>query len=973
MTRRFRLALVPSLAAALALAAGASAQPVFDAVGRPDGLPSDYVLAAVQDRDGFLWVGTDAGVARWDGAQAVSFTTDDGLPHAYVYALADDGRDLWVGTRRGLARLDREPGAEPGPGGRRFRRVSTPLGPGSVDRLAVDARGRLVVVAPGGVARRARGGRWTVWRGRYAVDAAPLPDGSLLVTTVRPDGTPAYWRIPADAGGRVLRLRIDAALVGRVWPGPRATFAVDGAGGLRRACVVGDRIVADGAAVRTGGSASAVLLARDGSLVFSRIAGGVVRVGRDGRAERLLPWRAEALAEDAEGGLWAGTFGQGAFRLRARHLTTLWPEPTLRLAPAPDGSVWATSGSLLRVARDRVRPSGAAVGLRAVHVDRAGRVRASAETAVAVLAGGALRSAGASDPSWVSGLVAARDTLSVGTYAGGLLRFTLNPDGRIGRALDTLTLGRGLPTEVVEDVLPARGGVWLLTRDAGALRVRGRRAERFGRAEGLPSSAAFSVLERADGSVWVGTDRGVGRVLGGRALALGAADLAGHRVVALFERPGVPGVVWAVADTRLVRIDGADGPAPRLRVVGGFALVADRRASVHAALYDARTDRLLLATSSGLVRADLRALPPGNGPAPRVAVVGVRVDGRGVSPGGTPTRATLAEIMPGRHRVEVDVVALTFSDAARVEVRWDDGPWRMLPGRTVALDNVGAGDHRLAARAVSSSGARSARAATVAFRVRPAWWERRAVQALGALLLAAALAGGGVWAGRRRLRARLAAALAERSAERRVEAERARISRDLHDHVGARLSTLVVEAEAARLEGAGLAGLAAVEAGAHEAMAALRETVWALHGDAVTAGALAERLRRFAAAPAAARGVAVAVCVEGDAGRVLAPDRALHLYRIAQEAVTNALKHAGAATVAVTLAVGESQIALSVTDDGRFREARGDGDPGGDGAPSGFGLRTMAARADALGGRFALDTAGPTTVRVVVPAADEAL
>jgi len=195
-------------------------------------------------------------------------------------------------------------------------------------------------------------------------------------------------------------------------------------------------------------------------------------------------------------------------------------------------------------------------------------------------------------------------------------------------------------------------------------------------------------------------------------------------------------------------------------------------------------------------------------------------------------------------------------------------------------------------------------------------------------------------------------------------AERERISRDLHDHVGGRLAAVIAEAEAARFEGGATVALDAVEAGARATMVGLREVVWALHHDRLTVRDLAERLRREVEAQARPRGVAVAVEVAGDADLALGPDAALHLLRLAQEAVSNALRHSGAASVRVRFEADPGGLALTVADDGRFAYPSGEVR-----ASDGFGMRTMAARAEALGGTFALDTEAGTTVRVTVPAA----
>lgn len=90
------------------------ADEVFRNYGADDGLPHPVVAALAQDADGFLWVGTQGGLARWDGYRFRNYLADPGdpaaLPNNYVQLLSTDhqGR-LWVGTASGqIARYDRE-------------------------------------------------------------------------------------------------------------------------------------------------------------------------------------------------------------------------------------------------------------------------------------------------------------------------------------------------------------------------------------------------------------------------------------------------------------------------------------------------------------------------------------------------------------------------------------------------------------------------------------------------------------------------------------------------------------------------------------------------------------------------------------------------------------------------------------------------------------------------------------------------
>ena len=79
----------------------------FKAYGLDQGLTSTSITALVQDLDGFLWVGTEEGIARFDGTTFVVFDRRNtpGFPHNLVYALlgSRDG-SLWLGTAAGLAR-----------------------------------------------------------------------------------------------------------------------------------------------------------------------------------------------------------------------------------------------------------------------------------------------------------------------------------------------------------------------------------------------------------------------------------------------------------------------------------------------------------------------------------------------------------------------------------------------------------------------------------------------------------------------------------------------------------------------------------------------------------------------------------------------------------------------------------------------------------------------------------------------------
>jgi ligand-binding sensor domain-containing protein len=89
---------------AVAMMAGASERYVFDVYGPAEGLGTLVITALRQDREGYIWVGTENGLYRYDGHRFKRFSTADGLPGDAISGIHEgpDG-SFWVGTTKGLA------------------------------------------------------------------------------------------------------------------------------------------------------------------------------------------------------------------------------------------------------------------------------------------------------------------------------------------------------------------------------------------------------------------------------------------------------------------------------------------------------------------------------------------------------------------------------------------------------------------------------------------------------------------------------------------------------------------------------------------------------------------------------------------------------------------------------------------------------------------------------------------------------
>lgn len=200
--------------------------------------------------------------------------------------------------------------------------------------------------------------------------------------------------------------------------------------------------------------------------------------------------------------------------------------------------------------------------------------------------------------------------------------------------------------------------------------------------------------------------------------------------------------------------------------------------------------------------------------------------------------------------------------------------------------------------------------------------------------------------------------------------ERARLAREIHDTIAQGLTGVVTQLEAAgAADGDPQLRRRHVDTArrlARESLAEARRSVQALAPGPLADARLPEAIVQTAKAWGEAAHVTVHVDTTGDV-RALLPELEVALFRVAQEALTNVGKHAGAANVWITLTYMEDVVALDVRDDGAgFDPAALPGPVAG----AGYGLATMAQRVRRVSGTFAIEsTPGEgTVVSASVPA-----
>jgi signal transduction histidine kinase len=202
-----------------------------------------------------------------------------------------------------------------------------------------------------------------------------------------------------------------------------------------------------------------------------------------------------------------------------------------------------------------------------------------------------------------------------------------------------------------------------------------------------------------------------------------------------------------------------------------------------------------------------------------------------------------------------------------------------------------------------------------------------------------------------------------------VRDERGRIAREIHDTLAQGLTGIVTQLEAAQQAGDRSPHVAEACALARESLAEARRSVQALRPAALERSRLPDAIADMARRWSETSSVALSLDVNGEPRPLLA-ELEVTLFRVAQEALTNAARHARASRVGLTLSYMDDLVLLDVRDDGAgFDPAPPDGRPDAGGGHE-FGLQAMAQRLRQVGGELEIESAPGqgTAINARVPA-----
>src|SRR5882757_2489222 len=553
-----------------------------------------------------------------------------------------------------------------------------------------------------------------------------------------------------------------------------------------------------------------------------------------------------------------------------------------------------------------------------------------------------------------------------GTLNGGVSRFK---DGHF----TTYTTTNGLASNTVSSILETRDGAMWFATPSGLSSLSNGQWRTYTTVEGLPSPEVNCLFEDSSGTLWSGTSAGLAVFASNRfqvprespdALReqiLGMADdksgrfwiATSHHVLRVPRDKLLSGVEKAV-DVR--EYDQADGLESTKGVKRSQSVVSDSAGRIWFSLRSG----LSVVNPSQITDYSLPALPH---------IEAITADNNSAN------LAVSVRIPPSPRRITFEYTGLSLAVPGRIQFRYFlegfDSSWSQpVAAREAVYTNLGPGSYRFRLVASNSEGLWNGPETAIALNVAPAYyqtyWFRLSCIAAFLGMLAAAY----------RLRLRQLSREFNLRLDERV-AERSRIARDLHDTLLQSFHGLLPRLQAAvnllpgRAPDARQVLQAAVDDAAHaitearDAVQDMRSSTVVTNDLALTINTLGKELAGSGTNPNAAE---FHVGVEGTP-RDLHPILRDEVYRIAGEALRNAYRHAVARRIEVEIRYDERQFRLRVRDDGKGIDSKLLND---DERPGHYGIRGMRERAKLLGGKMTVwsELDSGTEVELSIPAAN---
>jgi len=935
--------------------------------------PGGAVNGIAQTPDGYLWIGTDRGLIRFDGFNftPVSFTSITTASNIAILQMLTDARGtLWI-RPEGAYLVSQKDGE--------FE--SDRHGLYAITAISKDNHdGVLVSDIEQGIFRfRADGVQKLGPASSPVISLAETAEGKIWIGTLG-DG------LFLLTGGRLTK--ISAGLPDRktncllpigeeLWVGTDTGLYHGNSDGFHRVKLPpflgSDQVLS-------------ILRDRD-SNIWVGTARGLLRINEKGisfseESELRGDGGINVLFEDREGNLWIGG-ARGLGRIRDSAFVTYSSVDKRRFehnGPVyvdPEGRTWfaPAQGGLYVLQNGRAQPV-TSIPARDVVYSISGRAD---EVWVGRQRGGLTRlqfrkgSIASQTYTKANGLAqnsayAVYESLDGSVWAGML-------NGGVSKFKDghftTYTTTDGLASNTVSSILETRDGAMWFATPSGLSSFLNGQWRTYSTVEGLPSLEVNCLFEDSFGTLWTGTSAGLAFFASNRfQIPHESPDVLRKQIVGMAEDKS--GRFWIATSDHVLRV-------PRDKLLSGVMQGGDVREYGQAdglestggvkrsrSVVSDSAGRIWFSLSRGLSVVNPSQITDNSAPAlPQIEAVfadGNPIDFR------QPFR-----ISTKQQKTTFRFVALSLANSERVRYRYrldgfDHGWSDPVASREATYTNLGAASYRFHVIACNSDGLWDPSEAAVGFEVEPTvwqtWWFRTSSAALILLL---------VWCVYLYRLHQLAKEFDIRLEER--VGERSRVARELHDTLLQSFHGLLLRFQAATnllperpaearktLESAIDQAAQAITEG-RDAVQGLRSSTAVANDFALTINTLGQELASGETNPNAAK---FQVDVEGTPQN-LHPVLRDEVYRIAGEALRNAFRHARAQRIEVEIRYDERQLRLRVRDDGKGIDAK---HLDGDGYAGHYGLRGMRERAKLMGGKLAVWSAldSGTEVELSIPA-----
>jgi signal transduction histidine kinase/ligand-binding sensor domain-containing protein len=937
------------------------------------GLPGNVVTSIAQTRDGYLWLGTYGGLARFDGVRFTVFNTANTpeLQSDRITSLYEDAQGtLWIGHERGDLTSYRAGKFEPlgihETGVR--RKISAINADESGDIWMLNDDGTLERIRDGltcslpnndGVAlmkQAAEGQLWVVSGGRMA----PLKNGRLtpLPTTSDPVGTYVLGVCPSHDG----QLWIASDSLVRKWNGQIWT---ENLGSNPRSSSFSTMLQtkSGGVALGTVDSGLYLLFSNQPALHFGHTNGfpndwirclfedreGTLWMGAGSEGlVALSPSKVETISPpdhwqgcvplsttaDGDNGIWVGTEGAGLYHLKNsgnwEHFSTSAGFSNLFVwcvSLDDQKRLWAgTWGGGVFVEQDShfITPA----GLKNVIVPMTSMLSSRDGVTWIGTASGLLRYQ-AGDVKWfgekdglklpdVRAIAEDKDgTVWFGMVGGGLGRLQ---NGKITQYFK----GDGLSSDYLICLhADTNGYLWIGTDGGGLCRFKNGHFSKINSSEGLPSNSINGIEEDDRGNFWISSNNGMFRVLQQQ-----LNDCADGKTNA------VDCLAYGLGDGM-----------PSLQCSGGMQPSLCRTAD----------GRLWFPTSAGVVAINPDSIKINHQPPP-VVIEEIVANGRTLAD--SPQDKQNLRIPAGLQRFEFHFTGLSFVAPKKMQFQYRlegwEKEWQDAGNKRIAeYSYIPPGKYTFHVRASNSDGVWNDTGASLEFTLLPHFWQTYWFRAVAVLAATALVAGSGWLISRRRMRVKLERVERQQA----VERERTRIAKDIHDHLGANLTRISLLSQSVQgdLDNPQQAGvqLDRIYDTSRELTRSMDEIVWAVNPRHDTLDSLANYLGNFAQEYLVSINIRCRLDVPLQLPHwPITAELRHNVFLAFKEALHNIVKHSGADRVSVSLTTDAAGFNVIIQDNGKgFDVAAAENNWETQRVGRGNGLKNLRQRLEKIGGR----------------------